>query len=339
MEIVKAELLHSLEMVQPAIADKEILEQSTSFAFNEDTVLAFNNEIQISHPIPNLNFTGAIKAKELHSILQKIPNDIIQLKKEKNQIVLSADKIKIGLFLQSKIKLPEIQRIKKWSSIPKDFIEGLNFCKLSCESKTKSTVLSYIHINKKGVIESSDGYKVSTYKLSKKVTDKSFLLSLSAVNELVKYPIKKIAIKKNWVHFKTKLGTIFSCRLYSDEFPNIRKIIKFEGKKVFLPIELTTILDRAKIFSKSELQREEIIEISIKKKKIKIFAKTEIGWIKDAIKTILWNKKEISFQINPNHLIFVLTLLEDTFCFYHKNKIKFTNKKCTLIIPISTKSK
>ena len=48
----KAELIKALEAVRPGLANKEMIEQSTSFAFMKDRVVTYNDEISISYPKP-----------------------------------------------------------------------------------------------------------------------------------------------------------------------------------------------------------------------------------------------------------------------------------------------
>ena len=48
MKINKKELQEALERVKPGLASRELIEQSTSFAFMRDRVVTYNDEISIS---------------------------------------------------------------------------------------------------------------------------------------------------------------------------------------------------------------------------------------------------------------------------------------------------
>ena len=72
MKINKVELQEALEKVKPGLASRELIEQSTSFAFMGDRVVTYNDEISISHPVKNLDVTGAVKAQTLYAFLNKI---------------------------------------------------------------------------------------------------------------------------------------------------------------------------------------------------------------------------------------------------------------------------
>lgn len=341
MKINRIDLLKIFEEVLPAISNKEIIEQSTSFIFKKNKLITYNDDICISHPIKNLNIIGVVKADEFYKILKKIDTKIISLEKVKNEIIIKAGKTEVGLILQDKIKVPinKIQNIEKWKTIPNNFLAALEFCRLACKRSSSShSVLSYIHLRKNS-IEASDGYKISSYKLSKKITSKSLLISISSVDELIKYKIKKYSITKNWIHFKTKNNTIFSCKIINEKYPNINKTINFEGKKVYLSKKLIKLIERAKIFSKSELKKEESIRLKIYKNKIKVFAETEIGWIKDPLTIKKINNQNILFEIKPEHLLLILKKLGSITCIYHNNKIKFEDKNWKLVIPIAIERK
>ena len=66
--IKRAELKEALETVKPGLASKEIIEQSTSFAFMGDKVVTYNNKISMSHPVKGLDITGAVKADEMYQL-------------------------------------------------------------------------------------------------------------------------------------------------------------------------------------------------------------------------------------------------------------------------------
>lgn len=337
MLINRIELIKALEEVRPGLASKEIVEQSTSFTFKDNKVITYNHEMSISHPVNNLNISGAIKAEELYNILKKIKDENVKIEKNKNEILITANKLKTGLTIQSEIKIPlkEIEKEKDWKSLPSNFLDGLKFCKLSCGKNISSSVLSYININKNGTIESSNGFKVASYTILKNISKDSILISISVINELVNYNIKKYCIAHNWIHFKTKENTIFSCRMYGETFPNISDVINFKGNKIYISKELIEVLDKAQIFSKSPLSDEEVVEFFITDSKIKIYAKTEIGWFEETVKTKQINKFNISFKINPKYLKMAIETANELFFIYKKNKIKFSSDNWTLVLPIA----
>jgi len=90
MKIKKAELQKALELVKPGLAGKELIEQSTSFAFMGNRVVTYNDEISMSVPlVEGFNLTGAVKAEELYKLLTKLKGDEITLELTENEIQIT----------------------------------------------------------------------------------------------------------------------------------------------------------------------------------------------------------------------------------------------------------
>ena len=67
----KQELITALEKVKPGLASKDLIEQSTSFAFINGKVITYNDEISISHPVKDLKIEGAVQAESYINFYQK----------------------------------------------------------------------------------------------------------------------------------------------------------------------------------------------------------------------------------------------------------------------------
>ena len=70
MKLNKTDLQKALEIVKPGLANKEMIEHSTSFAFIGGRVVTYNDEISLSHPVEGLEIEGAIHAEELYKLLR-----------------------------------------------------------------------------------------------------------------------------------------------------------------------------------------------------------------------------------------------------------------------------
>lgn len=303
MKIQKNELQEALKKVKPGLAGKEIIEQSTSFAFMGDRVVTYNDEISISHPVKNLNATGAVRAEELYKFLDKIKKDEIDIEWKENQVKITAGKSRAGLILQQEIKLPieEIGEIDEWKVLPESFLTAVRFCRLSCSNDMSRPELTcvYIHDN---IVDSSDGYRISRYTLKEKMPVDDFLLPATTAQELLAYDIKEIAQGEGWVHFRTE-ETIFSCRVFQeDEFPDIEKFLILEGEEVPLPKKLTEALERAHIFTNKEFLSEALVQVKLKEGEMIISAKEDVGWFEEKLRMVYKGNSAV-FKIHPDFLI------------------------------------
>jgi len=168
MQIQKEVLLNALEVVKPGLANKPIIEQATSFAFMGGRVITYNDEISISHPLPELeDITGAVEADSLYKFLGKIkPDDKgnIELSlNEKFEIVVKSGRSKAGLTLQSEITLPlneeDFAEKDDWLTLPENFTKFLAIAMGSCGKDMSKPVLTCVHISEEGFIGGADNYR------------------------------------------------------------------------------------------------------------------------------------------------------------------------------------
>jgi DNA polymerase III sliding clamp (beta) subunit (PCNA family) len=220
----RKKLLNALEIVKPSLASKEVIQQTTCFAFINGCVLGYNDEISIKHPVEGLDIEGAIKAEELYKFLSKLKNDEIEISMSDNdsEMILKSGRTKAGFTLQKEIVIPidQIEEKGDWKKLPSNFTEALEFTIPSCAKDMSRPVLTCINIQSNGNIESSDNYRITRYKTNK-LAVKTFLLPATTAMIISKYAVTEIAESKNWVHFKNEEGTEFSCRVFEDNFPNI----------------------------------------------------------------------------------------------------------------------
>ena len=325
MILKKQDLIQALEIVKPGLAAKEMIEQSTCFAFMEDRVVTYNDEISISHPVKNLAIKGAVKAQELYQFLNKIKKDEIDLVITDNEIQIKVGKEMVGLTLEEEIKLPleEVDVSGKWKELPKQFKEAMNLTSLTCSSDMSMPVLTCINVGstEKNKVSSCDNHRLTHFTMGEDIPVRSFLLPAASAKELNKYDLTHISKStKGWVHFKTKEETIISCRIYEDNYPDISMLSQIEnGKKIKFPKSLGEILERANIFAKVE--NSSLIDISITDDKLKIMAKGDgSGWFKTEV-NMQYSGDPFSFQINAMFLKEICDKVQT--CIISENKMKF----------------
>ncbi len=335
MKVNKRELQNALEKVKPGLAQKELIEQATSFSFLGDRVVTYNDEISISHPVEGLDVKGAIKAQALYEFLNKIKKDEIEIDWEENQVLIKAGKSKAGLVFEQEVKLPideEIGEIGKWKKLPENFIEALKFCHPCCSRDMSRPVLTCVNVAK-DKIEASDSYQIVLYKLDKKMPVKEFLIPASSVKELVRYDIKEIAEGESWVHFRTEEGTVFSSRTINNEFPDTSRHLDVDGVEFSFPKNIDEILQRANVFSKKETNTGDIpvVTVEIKDKKVKVSARNESGWFEEEVRT-KYDKDPVKFSVGIEFLISLFDKLQN--CIIGEDKIGFSGDNWKHIVSV-----
>ncbi|HDY89495.1 MAG TPA: hypothetical protein ENH82_15455 [bacterium] len=320
----KTKLQQALEIVKPGLASKEMIEQSTSFAFIDGRVVTYNDEISLSHPVEGLEIEGAIQAEELYKLLSKIKQeeDEIEISIEKNEVILQVGRMKAGLSLQQEIKLPleEIGELSRWKTLPEDFIRFVGLAMQVCSRDMSRPVLTCVHVNKNGQIEGSDGFRIIRCELEKEMPVKTFLIPANSAAELVRLQPTKVAEGSGWMHFKTDEETILSCRTFQDDFPDCEPFLKVEGVEIIFPKTIKEIVGRAEVFAKRDHFLDETIEITIGKKRITVKSRSDSGWFEEGA-NIRYNDEPVSFSITPYLLKDILT--ETPVCALCEDRLKF----------------
>lgn len=329
MKISKEKLQKALEIVKPGLASKELIAQTTSFAFMEGKVVTYNDEVSISHPVEGLDITGAVDAELFYKFLSKITEEDMDLTVEGNELQVITKKGKAGLSLESEIKLPVKQELSdkvKWYPLPQGFIDSIRFVIPASGTNLSEPLLTCVHVNKVGYVEASDGLRLARHGLSDELPINTFLIPAKSALEVTKLTPSptRIAIEKGWVRFRTKFGTIISCRLFfEDKYKNMAPYLQSEGgKRITLPDKgLIEMLSRAMVFAKREHSYEEQVVITIKEQSLKMEAKADIGWFREEIPMSDYKGKPLRFAVPPYLLKDILS--ETRGCLILSDKIVF----------------
>jgi DNA polymerase III sliding clamp (beta) subunit (PCNA family) len=335
MKINKSDLQNALETVRPGLANKELIEQSTSFAFMNDRIITYNGEISISHPIEGLEITGAVNANELYNLLVKLKKEEIELEVNDTELQLNCGRAKAGLTLQSEITLPidDIGAKGKWKSIPEDLLKAMQFVMNSASSDSSKPVLLCVHANQEGFVEASDSYRISKMMLQTKLPISTFLIPATSAVKVIKVNPTQIAEGNGWIHFKTESGTTISCRIFADDsFPDTAPFLKVEGKQIKLPERIQEILEKAMVFCKKDVFDD--VDIILEKENIIVQSKSDNGWFTEECK-IRYTGDKISFAINPIMLKDILT--ETLNCTISENSLKFEGDNWTYVTLLKNK--
>lgn len=322
MEISKKELEHALEIVKPGLANKDIVEQATSFAFVKGKVVTYNDEISVSHPVAGLDIAGAVEADILYKLLSKAKSDTLNLQVEENQITLTQGKMQAGFSLQSEIKLPineEVSDIGKWKKLPDKFSEFLELSIPSASKDMSRPVLTCVHVSKDGYMEASDSFCLTRCTFSDDVPVKTFLIPATSAIQVIRLSPTQIAEGKGWIHFKNEEESVISCRVLADSFPDASHLLNVEGHKLILPEAIPEALDRASIVAKRDHPLEEMVTVEIKDKTLLISSDSKESWFKEELRINF--KEHLKFNITPYLLKRILSKTRE--CTVSENKLKF----------------
>ena len=321
MKINRTEFKAILEKVKPGLASKEIIEQTSSFAFVDGRVLTFNDEISISHPI-DLDITGVVKSTELYSLLTKVKKEDLTIEVQENQMIVSAGKTKAGIVFQAEIQLPldELTGLEfDWKPLPAPVLDAIAFVQECCSTNAAQPILTAVHLTKKAVV-ASDGFRLAEWKVKCPVD--LVLIPKSSILEVLKFKPSFISTNTGWCHFKHENGAILSCRVIEGKFPNCDSVWINEGDELTFPDTVKEALERVEIFAKKDFSMDESIEVLCVGNRLTLRAESDNGWIKEKL-SLSGNEKEFSFNITP--VLFRSILKHAKTCIVQGNsKIQFS---------------
>jgi len=325
MKINRQELVEALEIVRPGLASREMIEQSTSFAFIDGRIITYNDEISISHPVKNLDITGAIKAEELYKLLGKLTGEELEIEITETEVLIQSEKARAGFSLQKEITLPlmNTEELTTWKELPDNLSAAMQFCLFSCSNDMSHPVLTCIHLQKDGVIESCDNYRATRYEIGMTLPLDNVLIPGRTVERLLRYEIKRVSESPGWLHFKTEDETIFSCRIIEGEYPNLTPILQMQGEKIIFPEKIGKVLEKASVFSKREFLLDETVSIRLDNKKARIRAEGESGWFEEEINA-RYLGEPITFHVNPVFLQEICEKLQTSYL--AEGRIKFVGE-------------
>jgi len=302
MNISRNQLLNELKTVAIGLTDKETIEQSDCFVFQNGEVLTYNDEVACRTKC-SLDITGAINAKKMLDVFTKSNDETIEFKRETGKLMYRG-KNKRGLFkTQDKITLPitNVETATKWKKLPKEFMEAVNLV-LGCAMPNAAAVhLNCVHFTADW-IEACDGVQAGRYTLSTPFK-KPTLIRRDIVSQIVNLPnMRRVGFTKDWVHFKDKEGLMISCRTCPDEYPSERltKIFESKGEKATLPEELKGLVERTKIFL-DDTSESKWLKVQITAEQLRVTGSGSHGKETDWV-GIKYGGKPLEFSINPDLL-------------------------------------
>ncbi len=297
MKINRELLLNQLESVLPGLSPREIIEQSSCFAFQDGRVFTFNDEVSCQNECC-LEATGAIQANTFISLLRRLKGDDIEIQIQEGEIRIRDGKKQAGLRMEQEVMLPisVVTLPKEWKDIPEDLITALQMVGECTSRQDTQFELSCIHLHP-DFVEASDRYQAARFSLSTGI-GKAVLIRRDNVKGIENIDIVQIGETKHWFHFKSSSGLIWSCRRYEEDFPDLSPVMKMEGEPVVLPKGLTEGIDTASIFSSENVQ-DDRIRVDLKGGKIRIKGQGSSGWYRE-IRSVKYTGPDVSFSISPS---------------------------------------
>jgi len=345
MKIDRQYLQKRLEEAKPGLADKEIIEQSTSFVFVNGYLVTFNDEVAISFESPfGTDVEGAVPAKELMGLLAKFKEKEIDVYSTENELRISGKNKQAGLAIAKDMELPMADVINfdpdsvEWISLADDTIEGIKFCLFSVSQNVNKPILNCVHLSG-DLVESCDNWRITRYYMDKVTFPDPILIQEKNAKILPNYPsLSKYTIYDGWAHFSDNENNfVVSCRILEEKYPDVGQFIVKGKTTIKFPEGVDDVLKRADVIIDHSKIDSEKVNVNVEKDKTIIHCDGPMGWFKETIKSKgLNNVDSIEFSINPSFLKQILGLMSHAKVNNKAAVMNFTGDKFVHIVSLLT---
>lgn len=296
MTVNRENLIQTLELVQPGLSPREIIEQSSCFAFSDGIVMTFNDELSCSMET-NLKFTGAVQAAPLLDLLRKLPETEVEVEDTKEELIIYGKRRSAGIRMEAEVTLPveNVERPKKWKDLHEEFLEAIKLVEQCVGADESLFALTCVHIHPKWV-EAMDNTQLARYRLTTGFSE-PMLVRGSSVKQVVELGVTQFSETETWVHFKSESGLVISCRRHLEEYRDCTPYLKIKnGHPLTLPKGLSEAADKADIFSKEN--SENVVTVTLRPGKLRLEGKGVSGWYQES-KKIKYSGDTLEFIISP----------------------------------------
>jgi hypothetical protein len=315
VKVDREQFLTELTSVKPGLSNREFLEQSSCFCFQNGELLTFNDQVccrrRTCFPL-----TGAVRATLLTEVLQKIPDPYLEVEEKKGEFFFSSKRRSFALAREQEIILPidHVPLPRSWAPLNPKLMEALPLVGRCISQSPLQYCLTCIHLHPK-YVESCDNYQAMRFCLNTGL-DRSILVEGKSLLSVTQIDPKEIALSKTWIHFRNAAGLVFSARCHMEEYPNLFRHLKVSGKPVQIPRTLSKAGERAALFVEDKVENP-LLHIELKQGRISIKGEGTSGWFREA-RGVHYEGPPLSFLIQPSLFAHITTNYTEAYVDYHK---------------------
>lgn len=295
----RKELVKTLELVQPGLADNNLVEVFTCFMFGKGTISAYNDEIGVVAKAPYDDEAFAVSGRTFLDLMKNSGGDDVEISIEDEvAIIVGKSNFRLPFFRESDWLFTEPAK-EKWlaeATISETLLQGVKVCLTTASRDHTSPALMGICFNlESDGIFSCDGDAVTCIagggSLKGKgvyVVPNAFCDTVLKICEETKTVKGRILLNEGWA--KAVLGdfTIYGRVIAQKDKPLdhaalIKKTLHANGEVVEyvdLPEGLSEALSRARVLADPESAKTSLV---VKGNKLKMVTQSRMGIVEDEL--------------------------------------------------------
>lgn len=295
----RVELLETLDIVKPALADDSMVPMWQCFMFHADSVICYNNAIGIIAPI-NVGGEYAVNGKTLLGLLENSAAETVDLKLEGQDLTIRAGRSTFKLPWYPKedflFEEPEDKLVRKLP-LGLDSLKGMELClKTASKDATQPALMGVClsHRKKHVTLYSCNGDALSSYLMpfTMKDTEAAFDYMLpSAFCQAVLRTVSEteaeaveLKINEEWALAAVGDYLVYGRLIQNDNPLDHEGLFKstVKGKPTYVPLPdgLEGALQRAMVVTEAESAK---TVLTVEKGRLKLLSETHMGTVRDSL--------------------------------------------------------
>jgi hypothetical protein len=299
----REELLRRLKAAESGLSTREIIEQSSMFVLKGGYACTYNDEVSVKARTGlDKALTGAVKAKPLLDLLEKLPEDEVELAVDGEELIVAGKRRKAGLTLQAEIVLPvdQIEAPETWKPLPADFAEAVQTAaRCTAQTTANSEHAVFVHLHPEWA-EASDGYQLCRWKLATGLR-KPVCVRATSITPACQLGVTEFAETKAWMHLRAK-GVVYSLRRYLEDYKDMGPALEPEGSPAVLPKGLAEACERALVLVGENPEEERRVEVDLRPGRVRLKGVGISGWYSESKRLSGYEGKPCRFLISPSML-------------------------------------
>lgn len=317
-KVNREQLLAVLQAVSPGLSPAGVIEQSQCFVFRKGKVYTYNDEEMCYAPCPLEGVEGAVPARPLLQVLEKLKEEEVGIELREGELKVSGKGRAAGVTMSKEVLLPidKVERPKEWHKVSDQYGDAVLLA-YECAGRSEKDIATAVVHFAENWVEAFDNYQMLRHRLKTKAPKNTIIKAKSAKAAAEMAP-HAVAFTDNWMFFRNGNGLVVGCRKYVGEFFDLSSQVKIEGTPVNLPKGLAHAADVASTFS-SENKDDNVVTVSVKRDELRITARGVSGWYRE--KTAIKHRgPELSFVISPKVLCQIVE--KHNTCLVTKDRLK-----------------
>lgn len=245
METSRQTLYNALALVRAGLTTgKETSSQSGCYVFRDGWLYTYNEEIACRMPY-DIGVEGAVTAKGVLDILERLPDDNITITDDGDRVVFKGSGRRLTVAKETAVTMP-IEHIpfpELWLTMPGGLIEACVIAAAATRKDHDKFLAQCVRLGP-GFVEACDNERAS--RVTVEGLDADFLIRGTTIKQAAEVNPTEWAAGDGWAHFTNHTGLVFSCRSHIKDYPDLDVVLAGAmGNILVLPGSLNEAVERA----------------------------------------------------------------------------------------------